>query len=298
MDIVTHAAMGAVIAYPMMPTHPLAAAGFMVGSVLPDLDALSRLFGKRAFLQWHQTFTHAIPLIVVGTLVGYFTAGLCSSEWQEAALALGTGMLFHTLLDYTNTFGVTLFFPFSKRRICRNWVFFIDAFVILLTFCAAVLIWSPISYWAIDNVVLCYILALLIYWALKIILKREAFKLRDVETISLVPSALVPWIFFGCRQSKGNIQTFSINLITRRQIPLKCYQILDEQYSSILDSVPEYRTMCTLTPAYHVVAAVSEGDQTRITCRDLRISNFNTCFGQLDLVLDDTGQIQKKNFLV
>ena len=36
----------------------------------------------------------------------------------------------HSLLDLTNTYGVAWFMPFSNRRFCLEWVFFIDAVVL------------------------------------------------------------------------------------------------------------------------------------------------------------------------
>ena len=54
MDIVTHAMMGAITASTLAEDQPEAAAAFLLGSVLPDLDAPSRCFGKRALLRfWH-----------------------------------------------------------------------------------------------------------------------------------------------------------------------------------------------------------------------------------------------------
>ena len=64
MDVVTHGMIGLVVASPLASTHPEASAAFMFGSVLPDLDAASRIFGKRAFLHAHQTYTHSTPIIL------------------------------------------------------------------------------------------------------------------------------------------------------------------------------------------------------------------------------------------
>ncbi len=44
MDIVTHAMMGTIAASPFLESHPEVATAFMFGSVLPDLDVLSRVF--------------------------------------------------------------------------------------------------------------------------------------------------------------------------------------------------------------------------------------------------------------
>ena len=92
-DIVTHAMMGVVVASPALTHHPIAAGCFMFGSVLPDLDALSRVFGKRAFLKSHQTYSHALPVIaVIGLLAG--VALWPTSMWDPwAPLALVAGMV-------------------------------------------------------------------------------------------------------------------------------------------------------------------------------------------------------------
>jgi membrane-bound metal-dependent hydrolase YbcI (DUF457 family) len=47
MDIITHAGIGLIAAAPLLNSHPELAAGLVAGSVLPDLDALNRVFGKR-----------------------------------------------------------------------------------------------------------------------------------------------------------------------------------------------------------------------------------------------------------
>ncbi|MCZ6688137.1 MAG: metal-dependent hydrolase [Planctomycetota bacterium] len=138
MDIVTHGMMGVIVASPFMPSYPIAASCFMMGSVLPDLDALSRVLGRRAFLKSHQTYTHAIPIILLMGGVcwaGFRWTGI-RAPFAPAALVLG--MLFHVALDVTNTYGITLFAPFSGRRFCLEWVFFIDAFVLAATLPTAV----------------------------------------------------------------------------------------------------------------------------------------------------------------
>jgi hypothetical protein len=91
--------------------------------VAPDLDVLSRLFGKRAFLAAHQTWSHALPLIAAAGAAAY----LLLDHRPAVPLALVAGMSLHALLDWTNTYGITLWLPFTRRRFCAEWVFFIDA---------------------------------------------------------------------------------------------------------------------------------------------------------------------------
>ena len=124
MDIVTHALMGVAVAGPCLITAPAASAGFILGSVLPDLDAFSRIFGKKCFLTWHQTFTHSLGAMLTVAIAGFICLAI-QSEIAYAFFGISGGMLFHSLLDYTNTFGVKLGFPFSQRRICLEWIFFL-----------------------------------------------------------------------------------------------------------------------------------------------------------------------------
>jgi len=135
MDIVTHGLMGAILASPLFPTQPLSAAALAFGNVLPDLDSLSRCAGKRAFLATHQGPTHAYASALVAGLGLDLGLRLLAPGWHEplAGPALALGMVIHSTLDYTNTFGIQLFAPFSRQRRACEWVFFIDATVLLLS---------------------------------------------------------------------------------------------------------------------------------------------------------------------
>ena len=82
MDIITHAGIGLIAAAPMLNSRPELALGLVAGSVLPNLDALVRVFGKRAFLRSHQTWSHAIPVQVAVSLL----AGVIGSAWGADGL--------------------------------------------------------------------------------------------------------------------------------------------------------------------------------------------------------------------
>ena len=297
MDIVTHAAMGTIVAGPFFGEYPLPAAGLMLGSALPDLDALSRVFGKRVFLTWHQTFTHSVPLIAMASVVGWYAAHPLGPEFQQAVLALGIGMVTHVLLDLTNTYGVKFLFPFSKRRLCLEWVFFIDASVIALSVLTIVWLWADV-FLTNTQIVGVYLLTLIGYWLVRIALRRQALRRSFVDMLSLIPSALWPWVYYGCRRSHNTVQVFRVDVMTRKQECLETYEILDDRYADILETVPEFRVMNELTPAYHVVSESPQEGRLLISCRDLRTTNFNPKFGQLALVLEADGLIAEKRFHV
>ncbi|MCA9098368.1 MAG: metal-dependent hydrolase [Planctomycetaceae bacterium] len=145
MDIVTHGMMGLALAGPYLGEHPWGACGFVLGSVLPDLDALSRCGGKSAFLRNHQGWTHSFLIILTGSILSYWGLRMVAFEFSGAAIGLGLGALLHSFLDLTNTFGVRAFAPFSSRRYCWEWLFFIDAFIIGITVPTAIYVLLSIS---------------------------------------------------------------------------------------------------------------------------------------------------------
>ena len=70
MDIATHAMTGVILSAPWMTSHPLAASCFMLGSVAPDLDCLTRVFGASRFLKIHQSLSHSLPSLLALGLFG------------------------------------------------------------------------------------------------------------------------------------------------------------------------------------------------------------------------------------
>ncbi len=300
MDIVTHALMGTIVASPWLQSHPEAAAGFMFGAVLPDLDAFSRVFGRQAFLRAHQTYSHAFPTIAAIGGVAWAVREATGTYAPWAPLALALGMAFHTVLDWTNTYGITLFAPFSRRRFCKEWVFFIDATVVTASIGVLAALGLRMSRGEPPGTTLqlAYGLAMLGYWLLKVVLRRRAERrFAPPGTLALLPSALSPLHFYGTARAASETgeeaaaaRTFRLNALTGaidqdQEVPL-----LDGDYREVLEALPEYQAMRALSPAYHVVQAAPDEDGVRLTCRDLRTRNFSTRFGELDVRLDAAGR--------
>ncbi|MHC4957790.1 MAG: metal-dependent hydrolase [Planctomycetota bacterium] len=272
MDVVTHGMSGFVLAAPLLPTQPAAAGTFMLAAVAPDLDALSRLFGKRAFLAAHQTWSHALP-VIWGLALALLLAGAPSS----VCLALAAGMTLHVLLDWTNTYGITLWAPFSRRRFSADAVFFIDASVVALSVVASALcawLW-PAPPWTATA----YAILLAAYIAWKFVLRRRALTRCDGAPSSLLPSALVPWRWFGCRRDGDTVHLFRVNGTVTEDGTVP---VVDD---AALRDVPEFRIMRELSPLFHA----TERDGDTVTCRDLRTRNFGARFGTLTLRLEPDG---------
>jgi membrane-bound metal-dependent hydrolase YbcI (DUF457 family) len=292
MDIVTHGMMGVVAASPWVAERPEAAAAFIGGSVLPDLDALSRLFGKRVFLRAHQTYSHAIPVIAAVGAATAWATGL-----PGVGLGLALGMLFHGLLDATNTYGITLLAPFTRRRFCTEWVFFIDATVVVLTTAAlaAVLAAWPEPGWKVQAA---WGAALALYWTAKALLRRRARRLGPPGAIALLPSALVPWEYFGCAPDVDAVRTWRVSALGGRLLDDRRVPIHDAAWMAKIADVPEVRLMRSLSPAYHVVEAVDDPGGARLLLRDLRTRNFGARFGEIRLRVDPAGAVREVDFHV
>jgi membrane-bound metal-dependent hydrolase YbcI (DUF457 family) len=297
MDILTHAGIGLIAASPFLADRPELAVGVVAGSVLPDLDALCRLVNKRTFLRAHQTWSHVLPVhlgfsLAVGALATAF-------GWRGIDLGAGlfVGLLGHSVLDMTNTYGVAWLAPFLRRRICLEWVFFIDAVVlagVAATLALVIPIWLqrgevPARY------AVAFLAGLSAYVLCKGMLRRRAGRFCPGAK-SLVPSALVPWRFYGTERQPHTIKLFSINAMTGARSPVGEVSVLDDAFAGALERLPEFRLMREVSPEYHVVGAWKDGPVTRLLCRDMRMRNFGTRFGDLEVWLDSNRQVARSRF--
>lgn len=291
MDIVTHAMAGTILASPLLPIAPLSASFFVLGSVLPDADALSRLFGKVAFLRWHQTFTHSLPVICAVTVLFWPSPGWLGVQEAWAPAALGAGMLLHALMDATNTYGVALLAPVGRKRYCTEWVFFIDgiviAFSILCLVLALILVGCDQSSSLVTASYGCFLLG---YW----LLHRRAVRMAPDSTRSLIPSAVIPWRFFGFAAQGDGVCLFELNAIHGAITKRATRKTFDSKYELRLNRVVEYRMMRELSSGYCTVEASEQNRTTKLVCRDLRTRNFGGQFGQLELSLDADGKVERK----
>ncbi|MCE5279460.1 MAG: metal-dependent hydrolase [Planctomycetaceae bacterium] len=296
MNIITHVMTGVTIATPLAVQRPLTAAAIVFGSLLPDLDVLSRCWGKKAFLRFHQTLTHSLPCIAVMTLA--MTGAWHWMGWPElwAPAALGAGMMIHSLMDFANTYGTTIMWPFVRRRVALNWMFFTDAVTVAVTTTlGTACIYSALheGFSALPAVIFAIFIAG--WWTLRAVLARRARELAITPGDSLVPGSW--WHFYGCHVDAGGLaELYLINAINgTRRTRGRCLT-MDEQYAPLLASVPEYVMMRSLSSEYHVVEAQPCSEGLKLICRDLRTQNFGGRFGQLTVTLDRMGNVQRKVF--
>ena len=134
MDILHHSAIGIIgLTLGVSVDQEVAGIFFLIGSVIPDLDAFLVLLGRSFYLKNHQGFSHSLLLT---PLYSFVIIGILSFwlpfDWVNV-LALVLGWSIHIGLDYSNTYGITLFYPLSKKRFSLDAIFFVDTFLLLLT---------------------------------------------------------------------------------------------------------------------------------------------------------------------
>ena len=304
MDILTHAMMG-LVAGTAIPENPLASVVFVAGSVAPDLDAFSRVFGKRAFLRFHQTWSHSLFAVIGSVLILwpiFYSFELLAEQAFDLSLAFGIGMLFHVLLDISNTYGIAFFLPFSRRRICLEWVFFIDLFVVVVCVLSLLMIWrlDPARHQMV-GIGFCVFVG--VYWAAKGWLhRRAASAVPPAISASFMPTTFLPWRYLACIEQQGSIEQFDVNAITQSATTVHRHRVVDDQFYKVCPAAQtdaDLQTMKALSAFYHVVKLESlEDDLTKVSWKDFRTRNFNTTFGELIFWVDDSGAIIGKEFHV
>jgi len=291
---------GLIIAAPLATTAPLSAGAFLFGSVLPDIDMAVRCFGKVGFLRCHQTYTHSLPVILLASLVLMPVLAWLGINDPWPALALAAGMITHSLMDMSNTYGVALFTPFGRRRFSLDLVFFIDATTmaasVLALAATALLFWRYrlIPAWP----AIAYVAFLSAYWLMRWVVRRRAWKFCPDGTRSLVPSSFKPWRFHGYGASGERARLFDLNAVTGAIANEAEKAVFDRQYEQWLQQVAEYQLMRELSLGYHAFEASRQDGTTMIVCKDLRTRNFGGRYGTLEISFDSRGNLRRKVFRV
>lgn len=116
----------------------------IVGASLPDIDLASRIWGSATYLKYHRGITHSILGV---TVLAALLAGLLyfwgrkapppkrpkpplSAPWLFMTCWIATAS--HLLLDFSNSYGVRPFLPFSGRWYAWDIMFIFDPLLLAL----------------------------------------------------------------------------------------------------------------------------------------------------------------------
>jgi membrane-bound metal-dependent hydrolase YbcI (DUF457 family) len=157
-DAVTHGLASLAVARGFFPRAGKAAiASAVLAGCIADIDWLSSYFGPSAFLTWQGTYIHSILAAALISVVfsAVFFLGLLKGGLNVNAempkgnavsfdlralriLILGTFLvplcasLLHIAMDACQSGGVTLFWPFSSRRLAADWLPSIDPWILTI----------------------------------------------------------------------------------------------------------------------------------------------------------------------
>jgi membrane-bound metal-dependent hydrolase YbcI (DUF457 family) len=285
-DIVHHAAIGIAGFLTLQAAGAeLAGVAFVAGSVVPDLDVLAAIAGRRAYLRNHQKLTHSVLLApAYASGIALLLAAVVDG-WSSAVFAAAlAGIWIHSMLDLSNTFGVALFAPWSSRRSSLDAVFFVDAIAWALTLftLAALCIWKNAWIGASYAGVLSFYLAL--RW-------RQHRHVRQTIGCQLaIPSSWNPFEYFTF--SETYVYRISIyNAATGRERSVSEIKPVAPEIAALADQSSTYRDLRTIARALRITEARSTPNGTTLVARDLAVRNFGGRFARTELLFDSAGKL-------
>jgi len=119
MDNVTHTLTGLMLSRAgFNRLHERATLALMLSANAPDIDIICLLGGPLAYIRYHRGLTHSLAFGPVMALITVLIVCAVARKFQgvlELYAVCLAGVGSHLLLDWTNTYGVRFFLPFSSE---------------------------------------------------------------------------------------------------------------------------------------------------------------------------------------
>ncbi len=173
MDSLSHALVGVAVAglsghQPALGDPIYIAA--VLGAQAPDFDIVAQAWGNMAYLRQHRSFSHSLPgvaLFAAAIAVGMKLA-MPQVDIAQVLLWAFAGGLSHTFLDYFNSHGAAILWPFRRERKSYPLLNVFDPIIVVLLLAAYAtgLPMQQVSYFSFA--------ALAIYIFARYCLKRQA----------------------------------------------------------------------------------------------------------------------------
>ena len=288
MDIVHHACIGgAGFVALAAQEQELAGLGFLVGSVLPDLDVVFMAAGKRFYLKRHQGPTHSLPCApVFAALLAAVPAFQLGWDWGIYA-GLLAGLCVHVLLDLFNTFGIQIGWPITPRRFCLDAVFFIDTVAWVLTLSYLALAFGGIV--SAEKGAIAYAALFAAYVIAKLVLQRLVIRRLGVDFA--IPSAFNPFAFLVFTRRDGQLKTAAYDALTGR---LSKQAERPEAAPETIELARQSGVFCdmqSILRGLQITRAERDAAGTTVIAQDLAIRNFGGKFGRTELRFDANGRL-------
>lgn len=194
MDSLSHGLIGLAVAglsgHPFSLNDPIYLAT-VIGAQAPDFDIIVQLKGNFSYIKQHRAFSHSIPGLAILSLL--ISVVLYFSMPQTDLLSLFQwafiGGLSHIMIDFLNTHGVALLWPFRKERKSLCLLNVTDPILLVLMMS---LYFLNLTMFELS---LCTFFIILAYIALRIVLRKRArnhlikmFDPRTIIQLSVMPS--------------------------------------------------------------------------------------------------------------
>lgn len=194
MDSLSHALIGMAVAglsgHPLSLHDPIYLAT-VIGAQAPDFDIIAQVKGRFSYLRQHRSFSHSIPGLCMWAAMISLSLYAFMPETNLFSLFgwAFAGCLSHSIIDYFNTHGVAILWPFRKERKSLQLLNVFDPILLVLMTSIYTL---PITMFTLSRLTF---FTIAVYISLRIILRKKArrqlheiFSHEDIVQISIMPS--------------------------------------------------------------------------------------------------------------
>jgi inner membrane protein len=144
MDSLTHTLTGIALSEAGLKRKTrLALWALIIGSNLPDIDIVSAIGGRADYLKYHRGITHSLLglTVLAGLLalclwlmgrgrIAKKNAPPLHAKWLWIICWIATGL--HVLMDYTNSYGIRPWLPFSGRWVAADIMPIVDPYLLVI----------------------------------------------------------------------------------------------------------------------------------------------------------------------
>jgi inner membrane protein len=211
----------------------------------PDIDIIPGFKGSIAYLKYHRGIAHSfVGITVLAIIIWGFMCWVdkkipskpghpLSRRWLLVAAFLGTGS--HLLLDFTNSYGVRPFLPFSGRWYAWDIMFIFDPLLLALLTLGLAVPWllrlvseevGARKARLVPGAVFC-LGAMVALWGIRDFAHRRALSILDARTYSgevaqrssALPVVVNPFNWMGVVETETSFHVVGVNALDANRLP-------------------------------------------------------------------------------
>ncbi len=244
MENLTHTLVGVALSQAgLKRLTPYATLSLIIGANLPDIDVVARMESTATYLKYHRGITHSfVGVTVLGLALAVAVWGAVhlaakirrrpppNLKILPLFLVCWVGTAGHLLLDFTNSYGVRPFLPFSGRWIAWDVMYVFDPILLLALFGGLIL---PALFRLISEEVgakkserrwgaVAVLVFLIAWWGLRVVTHRRALEMLEdqssygPETVisrGVFPSPANPFFWNGIVETRAAFYSVPLNLL-------------------------------------------------------------------------------------